>query len=454
MPPSTIAAEIAWIGPRPFYEKAAGIVEDRRFVPIVKQLVLRSVSQRGCDTTDRHELSGVLSNTHAGSRVSRYVLRAIIVICMVTSAVAADPAIALDPIKLHGQLVDKTTHEPVVGATVVTASQATGDNVAITDDTGAFALEIEPAISTLTIYYNDAIYDIVVAASGATDMDAGAIEITTPPGAPLEIPPCQAGPPMAAPQTLFRTSAWQWPASRARDASSIGALAASAPAGQTTWLDGNRRLGGAPAIALGLLSQVEIYKMPSAGTLHDASDGIWLTTSGGANDNDGTARIALGTDGPELEAVTGGPIVVDAAWWWAGAVLGPDGQQELAKVNYAPAFDEQGAIVALHQSEPAAIAARARATIAAVTDDYGAADWLSKLDAGKLQIEGGATGERLDDGTLTTRGAIHARIERRQSLAGYHILRAYGELGAGDADGTRHRDASASVGDDWQLTWT
>ncbi|HEY1558681.1 MAG TPA: GNAT family N-acetyltransferase [Kofleriaceae bacterium] len=30
--------EVAWIGPRPFYEKAAGIVDERRFVPLVKPL--------------------------------------------------------------------------------------------------------------------------------------------------------------------------------------------------------------------------------------------------------------------------------------------------------------------------------------------------------------------------------------------------------------------------------
>ncbi len=30
--------EVAWIGPRPFYEKVAGIVEDRRFVSLVKPL--------------------------------------------------------------------------------------------------------------------------------------------------------------------------------------------------------------------------------------------------------------------------------------------------------------------------------------------------------------------------------------------------------------------------------
>jgi mycothiol synthase len=30
--------EVAWIGPRPFYEKSAGIVEDRRFVAILKDL--------------------------------------------------------------------------------------------------------------------------------------------------------------------------------------------------------------------------------------------------------------------------------------------------------------------------------------------------------------------------------------------------------------------------------
>jgi len=30
--------EVAWIGPRPFYEKSAGIVEDRRFIAIKKEL--------------------------------------------------------------------------------------------------------------------------------------------------------------------------------------------------------------------------------------------------------------------------------------------------------------------------------------------------------------------------------------------------------------------------------
>ena len=33
--------EVAWIGPRPFYEKAAGIADERRFVPLAKDLPAR-----------------------------------------------------------------------------------------------------------------------------------------------------------------------------------------------------------------------------------------------------------------------------------------------------------------------------------------------------------------------------------------------------------------------------
>ncbi len=39
--------EVAWIGPRPFYEKVAGIVEDRAFVAIVKSLTPKSEA-RSC----------------------------------------------------------------------------------------------------------------------------------------------------------------------------------------------------------------------------------------------------------------------------------------------------------------------------------------------------------------------------------------------------------------------
>ena len=77
-------------------------------------------------------------------------------------------------------------------------------------------------------------------------------------------------------------------------------------------------------------------------------------------------------------------------------------------------------------------------------------DWDAKLFEAKLELSGGATGERLDDGTLTTRSAIHARIVNRFKLDGYHTLAAFGELGAGTADGpsvtATHPRASAITG--------
>ena len=358
---------------------------------------------------------------------------------------AADPTV-------HGYLVDSGQNEPMVGATIV-ATRAVGEDVAISDDNGAFQVQVAPAATTtLTVYYNDASFErVVVVGAGVTDVDAGRIAFVVPPIKSEGGFVCTCKSPMIDINTALETSAQTWPTSRARDSASIAMLAAGAPRGQATWLDGNRRLGGSPAIALALLDEVDVYTMRGTHDLDGASDGVMARTADGTNDNHGTARIALGTDGPELEAATGGPIAVDSAWWWAGAVLGPDGQQELAKVTYAASVEEQGNVVALHQSEPA-IPSNARAiALGDTSDDYGAARWVSKLDDAKLQLEGGATGERLDDGTLTTRGAIHARIEDRFKLEGYHDLRSFAEVGGGDASGTPHHDASASLTDNWQL---
>jgi len=377
------------------------------------------------------------------------VIRAIVLfMCVGVGVAAADP----DSVNVHGYLVDKAQNQPMVGATIV-AQLAVGEDVAISDESGAFTIKSAPAATTtLTIYYNDATLErVVVVGAGVTDVDAGRIVLTIPAPKPEGGFVCSCEMPMIDIDTALETSGSQpWPTSRRRDVTSIAMLAAGAPAGHTTWLDGNRRLGGAPAIALSLLDEVDVYTMRGAHALDQASDGVALSTQSGANDNRGIARMALGTDGAEVEAAAGGPIVIDSAWWWAGAVLGPDGQQELAKVTYAATTEEQGNVVALHQSEPVMLPARAIA-LGDTSDDYGAADWTSKLDDNKLQLQGGATGERLDDGTLTTRGALHLRITDRFKLAGYHDLRSFAEVGGGDANGTSHRDASASVGDSWQL---
>jgi len=354
--------------------------------------------------------------------------------------------------KVHAHLVDAKTGEPLVGATVV-APLAVGENVEITDENGMVTIGVEPGSSTLTIYYNNDTQHVVVAAGGKDFVEAGKIELEIKPSPPCCVDVFGGSPPMVDIDSSLATIVSRpWPATRARDSSSIVALSAGAPARQTTRLDGDRRLAGAPAVSLGLVEEVAVLTMRGATNLDHASDGISVATRSGSNDNKGDARIALGTDGTELEAGVGGPIVVDSAWWWAGAVLGPDGQQELARVTYAATPEEQGNVVALHQSMPATIPTGERAIATGdERDDWASAEWVAKLDDAKLVLAGGASGERLDDGTETTRGAVHARIVRRFKVEGYHTVRLFGELGEGTADSIAHRDASASGGDNWMI---
>ncbi|HEV7557845.1 MAG TPA: hypothetical protein VGO00_20405 [Kofleriaceae bacterium] len=371
----------------------------------------------------------------------------VLVVLFVCSVASAAPKA-----KLHAHLVDAKTGEPLVGATIV-APLAVGENVEITDENGMVMIAVEPGTTTLTIYYNNDTQHVVVAAGGKDFVEVGKIALEVKPP-----PPCcvfDGGP--SAPMIDFDSSLVTiverpWPVSRTRDSSAVVALSAGAPARQTTWLDGDRRLAGAPAVSLGLLEEVEVFSMRGATNLDHASDGISVATRSGSNDNKGAARIALGTEGTELEAGVGGPIVADSAWWWAGAVLGPDGQQELARVTYAATPDEQGSVVALHQSLPATIAPGERAIVMGdERDDWASAEWVAKLDEGRLDLIGGASGERLDDGSETTRGAVHARIHDRFKAEGYHNVRLFGELGEGTAASIGHRDASASGGDDWMI---
>ncbi len=135
-------------------------------------------------------------------------------------------------------------------------------------------------------------------------------------------------------------------------------------------------------------------------------------------------------------------------------MLGPAGDQELARVDYAASSEEIGHVVALRQVVPALPAvgnAPAIASATALSDDWVDATWMSKLDDAKLVLVEGASGERLDDGVETTRGEVHARVTRRSKLVGHHELQLSGELGGGRLDTTDHRDASAAAGDFWEV---
>jgi hypothetical protein len=376
---------------------------------------------------------------------------AVLFVCTLSGVALAEPNVA--PVRLHANLVEKATREPMIGATVV-APLPVGENVEITDENGFVSIAVPAGTTTLTVYYDNNTFErVVIASPDATDLDAGTLAFDVV-ASKSSCCACDFGysPPMIDyDSSLVTTISRPWPVARTRDSTSVVALAASAPPRQTSWLDGDRRLAGSPGVSLALLQEITVHTMRGASNLDQASDGISLASRSGTNDNKGAARIAFGTDGTGLEAGAGGPIVVDSAWWWAGAVLGPEGQQELARVDYAATPDEQGQISGLHQSEPVAIPAGARAITGDVRDDWASAEWVAKLDEGRWRLAGGASGERLDDGTVTTRGAVHARVDRHEKIAGYHTLRAYGELGEGTTGTVDHHDTSASAGDAWMI---
>ena len=357
---------------------------------------------------------------------------------------------AADPVEIHGKLFDRATHEPLVGATLITPLPGGNVDAQISNETGDFAVEVPAAATvTITIYYADVTIEHVVAIpSCVTDVDLGTMELDIPLQEPCCV--CDFGPPpMIDVDTALSSIVSTTTPLRTRDVTSLMPLAASAPSRRATWLDGERRIG--PGVALGLLDEVAIYTTRGAPELDQASDGVALATKTGSNENRGAARIALDRDGSALEAGAGGPIVKDSAWWWAGAVLGPSGAQQLAKINVVATPEEQGDVVALHQTVALVPPPGAVAFATQATDDWGAAKWLAKFDDNKLQITGGASGERLDEGIVTTRGAIDAHVVERAKVFGYHELRASGELGAGTAGVVEHRDASASAGDVWTL---
>jgi hypothetical protein len=221
----------------------------------------------------------------------------------------------------------------------------------------------------------------------------------------------------------------------------------------STMLDGGRRLAGAPAVALGLLSEAAVYTMRGGDALDGRADGVALASRAGSNENHGDARLAFGNDGLALEAGVGGPIVHDTAWWWAGTALGDGLEQALAKLNYAHSPEQQGQIVALHQLDPPSLALRGAAIATPTTDDWANASWVSKWNDNKVQLTTGATGERVDDGVIdTTRAAARAELIDRVKVLGYQEVKAFGEVGQGALGDIRHRDASASARDRWMLT--
>ena len=375
--------------------------------------------------------------------------RAILLLCVWTSVALAEPAL----VKVHGRVVDQATSEPLAGATVIGALPV-GSSVAITDENGSFDLDLAPSTKMLTYYFMDTTVEepiVVLASFGRIDLGTFRLDIKSSetgcvfwydsPGFMLDY--------STAFDEVFNA---RWPVARSRDVDAVIPLAAASRSRMPTMLDGGRRLAGAPAVALGLLQEAAVYTMRGGDALDGRADGVALASRTGSNENHGDARVELGNDGLALEAGAGGPIVHDKAWWWAGTALGDGLEQVLAKLDYARSPEQQGQIVAMYQVDPPALSLRTTTSATTTTDDWAAAQWVSKWNENKLQLTTGATGERLDDGLVdTTRVAARAELVDRAKVLGYQEAKAYGEVGEGELGDVQHRDASASARDRWSL---
>ncbi|HEV7554625.1 MAG TPA: hypothetical protein VGO00_04165 [Kofleriaceae bacterium] len=366
-----------------------------------------------------------------------------------TSVAMAQPAL----VKVHGRVVDKATNEPLAGVTVIGQLPTNQSTTAITDDTGAFDIDVSLATNQLTYYYSDTTVEqriVVLPGFGRLDLGTYRLEVKPYTGSSFYSDP---GFILDYTTAFVETFDGSWPVVRSRDVDGLIPLVAASRPRMPTMLDGGRRLGGAPAVALGLLEEVDVYTMRGGDSLDGRADGVALASRAGSNENHGDARLGFGNDGLALEAGAGGPIAHDTAWWWAGTALGDGIEQALAKINYAHSPEQQGQIVALHQVDPPVLSIRATTTTTAATDDWANAAWVSKWNDNKVQLTTGATGERLDDGLVdTTRVAARAELVDRFKIAGYQVAKAYGEVGGGELGDIHHRDAAASARDRWSLT--
>jgi hypothetical protein len=378
----------------------------------------------------------------------RIVARAIVIAVLAWASIAtAQPAF----VKVHGRVVEKATNLPLAGVTVI-GNVPDKQNTAITDDSGTFDLDVALSTKVLTYYYADTTVEqpiVVLPGFGRLDLGTFRLDVKPPSGDVFYSDPGYILDYSTAFDEVFDG---RWPVARARDVDALVPLAAGARA-MPTLLDGRRRLPGAPAVALGLLQEVDVYTTRGGDALDERIDGVAAVSREGSNENHGDARVVFGNDGLAVEAGAGGPIAHDKAWWWAGTALGDGLEQVLAKLNYVHSFEQQGQLVALHQIDPPMLSVRATPAMPSVTDDWASLSWVSKWNDNKTQLNTGATGERLDDGLVdTTRAAARAELIDRFKIAGYEVAKASVEAGEGHVGDVDHRDASASARARWNLT--
>ncbi len=359
---------------------------------------------------------------------------------------------------LGGVVRDRTTEELLAGATVILTI---GDHTeaAITDETGTFSFPVEPATYDLTVYFADSTWEQrkIEVARGQQIVVVAKLDSTE------RVTGCYFGPPPVTTEAMphyGRDITRDWaPIARDRtDRAWIAPIEGADPERAVTTVGGAHRLAGGLGVPLLFVENVETRTLRAEAHQAMGTGGAAeVSLVSGSNESHAAARGSIDVDGSGRgEAIAGGSIVHDHAWWIGGLVAhaNRDGRLDgdaLLRLDLAVTPEHQLAVAAIGQTHTDG-----------TRDDWADAAWTSKLDDYRLELHAGATAERLVLPALTFARSIGAtgeidRVAGRTSViyraraAGYHHLEAGTELGTGTVGLVRHADAVAYAGDQWDV---
>jgi hypothetical protein len=393
-----------------------------------------------------------------------HVHQRLIALAVLTAAAtaAADDAAETGKVRLSGIVVSANTGEVLAGVTIVAAGwPGVGEEVAISDEHGAYVVDVVPGVYTVTMYYNENTLAVVRDLTVQSDLSIGLTRFDDTPG-PTEC--CcffdiHESPDLTSYPRHGITSSrdHHFPSRDRTHRAWIVPAAAADPERTVTQINGSPRFTLAPGIPLAFVDTVATHTLRVPITHAAGSAGSTdVTLRQGSNEMRGDARAVLALDRRDAsgggELFASGPLVHDKAWFATGLVAsrradGTDDAAALVGANYAATSEHQLAVAGIAQPR----------------DQWAGASWTSKFHDNKLQLDLRASGERLELAAVTAarlasplarivdRAGAGIGLSLRGRRAGYHRVAVAADGGAGSLGDVRHTDVSLAAGDEWQL---
>ncbi|MEO8702931.1 MAG: hypothetical protein ABI867_22995 [Kofleriaceae bacterium] len=384
-----------------------------------------------------------------------------------------EPATAVAPrtpglARVRGAILAASTKELAIGATIVavrTDGTIPGEQVAITDERGEYALDLAPGAYTITLYYNDGVTQHQVMILGDTTLqplvardesrETGCLLLWIEPhGVDFTSTP------------RFGLWARRPTPLVSRDRTHRGWIAPAAAADPRTsqvMIDGGTRLQSAPGIPLAFLETVTTYTLRTPiTTAAGPGGGTDVALRYGTNELHGDVHAVIDLDRDRqhgLEGFAGGPLIKDH-WWLGGGLVTTTGEGGKA---YASGMATTN--VAITESHQVSGQLLGQALADGTRDDWANARWLTKLLDNRLEIQALVTAERLAlpeqtvaravesplAGATVDRTGAKLQVTLRAKLLGYHTLTGSAVAGGGTRGELEHADGSFALGDSWQI---